>query len=78
MNPLPLFMMPGATELLVILAVVVLLFGANRLPELANASGRALGEFHRGREEVERDVRTAARAAETETPAAEPVDATER
>ena len=35
----------GTTELLIILAVVVLLFGATKLPELARGSGRALRIF---------------------------------
>src|SRR4051794_33147031 len=35
----------GATELLIILAVLVLLFGASKLPELARGSGRALRIF---------------------------------
>ena len=33
------------TELLIILAVVILLFGASKLPELARGSGRALRIF---------------------------------
>ena len=35
----------GPTEILLILAVVVLLFGAKKLPELARGSGRALRIF---------------------------------
>lgn len=35
----------GTTELLLILAVLVLLFGASKLPELARGSGRALRIF---------------------------------
>jgi sec-independent protein translocase protein TatA len=35
----------GTPELLIILAVVILLFGANKLPELARGSGRALRIF---------------------------------
>jgi len=35
----------GPTELLIILAVLVLLFGASKLPELARGSGRALRIF---------------------------------
>lgn len=35
----------GPTELLIILAIVVLLFGASKLPELARGSGRALRIF---------------------------------
>lgn len=43
---LPLAIGPlGTTELLLILAVVVLLFGASKLPELARGSGRALRIF---------------------------------
>jgi sec-independent protein translocase protein TatA len=54
---LPLFPgIPGGIELLVILLVVVLLFGANKLPKLARASGQAMGEFRRGREEIEAEL----------------------
>jgi sec-independent protein translocase protein TatA len=35
-------------ELLIVLAVVALLFGANRLPSLARSLGSAKGEFERG------------------------------
>lgn len=35
----------GTTELLIILAVLILLFGASKLPELARGSGRALRIF---------------------------------
>lgn len=35
----------GPSELLIILAVVVLLFGASKLPDLARGSGRALRIF---------------------------------
>ena len=42
---LPLIAAPGAPELILILLVVVLLFGAKKLPELARGSGRALRIF---------------------------------
>ncbi len=35
----------GAPEMLVILGIIVLLFGASKLPELARGSGRALRIF---------------------------------
>jgi sec-independent protein translocase protein TatA len=35
----------GTSELLLIIAVIILLFGANKLPDLARGSGRALRIF---------------------------------
>ncbi|MGA8248116.1 MAG: Sec-independent protein translocase subunit TatA [Nocardioides sp.] len=43
--PLPLIGDLGTPELLIIFAVVILLFGASKLPELARGSGRALRIF---------------------------------
>ncbi len=40
--------MPGVPELLVILGVVVLLFGASKLPKLARSMGQASSEFKKG------------------------------
>jgi sec-independent protein translocase protein TatA len=42
---------PGPLELIIILVVVLLLFGAKRLPELSKSLGRSLSEFKKGREE---------------------------
>ena len=47
---------PGGPELLVILLIAVLLFGANKIPKLARSSGEAIGEFQKGREEVEQEL----------------------
>ena len=41
----------GWTEILVILALVLLLFGAKKLPELARALGASLKEFKKGVQE---------------------------
>lgn len=41
----PLIAAPGVPEMILILLVVVLLFGAKKLPELARGSGRALRIF---------------------------------
>ena len=38
----------GATELLIILAVVLLLFGEHALPKLAKSLGQASKEFKKG------------------------------
>jgi len=50
-------MIPGGTELVVILGIAVLLFGANKIPKLARATGESMGEFQKGREEVEQELR---------------------
>lgn len=41
----PLIAMPGGAEWLIILAIVILVFGAAKLPELARGSGQALRIF---------------------------------
>ncbi|NUN48702.1 MAG: twin-arginine translocase TatA/TatE family subunit [Candidatus Brocadiae bacterium] len=41
----------GTTELLVILGICVLLFGASRIPQLARSMGKSLGEFKKGMSE---------------------------
>jgi sec-independent protein translocase protein TatA len=43
--------MPGQTELLVIVFVILLLFGAKKLPELSRSLGKSLGEFKKGQKE---------------------------
>lgn len=42
---------PGPMELLIILLVILLLFGAKRLPDLARSLGKSLSEFKKGKEE---------------------------
>ena len=41
----------GFSELLVILVIVLLLFGAKRLPDLARSLGKSVSEFKKGRDE---------------------------
>ena len=50
--------LPGGFEWIIILIIiaVLLLFGPQKLPELARGIGRALGEFRRGKIEVERQI----------------------
>lgn len=44
----------GPQEVLLIFLVIVLLFGASKLPELARSLGKAKGEFKKGMEEEEK------------------------
>ena len=41
----------GATELIIVLAIILLFFGAKRIPELARSLGRGKHEFHKGASE---------------------------
>ena len=45
----------GATEILIILAIVLLLFGANKLPDLARSMGRSARIFKSEVKEMRRE-----------------------
>ena len=47
----------GWTEIIVILAVVLILFGAKRLPDLARSIGKSMNEFKKGMKEVTDDIK---------------------
>ena len=61
----------GPVELGVIFLIAVLLFGANKIPQLARSTGEAMGEFKKGREEVERELEEMRDIAEEEMESAE-------
>ncbi len=46
----------GWQELILILLIVLLLFGAKRLPEVARSVGKALGEFKKGTKETKKEL----------------------
>lgn len=43
--------MQGHTEIILIIFVILLLFGAKKLPELSRSLGKSLGEFKKGQRE---------------------------
>lgn len=43
-------------ELIVILVIVLLLFGASKLPEIARALGRSITEFKKASKEVQSEI----------------------
>ena len=45
----------GAGEIIAILAVFLLLFGAKKLPELASSAGRSIKQFRAGLEEADEE-----------------------
>ncbi len=54
----------GATELILIFLVVLLLFGGNKIPELMRGLGRGIREFNNARHAVEDEIRQGMREAE--------------
>jgi len=44
-------------DMIIVLLIVFLLFGAKKLPELARGMGRAVKEFSAARDEIEQEIR---------------------
>ncbi|MBE7538841.1 MAG: twin-arginine translocase TatA/TatE family subunit [Opitutaceae bacterium] len=63
----------GGMEILLILAVVLLLFGAKKLPELAKGLGKSIKEFKKASSEDQDDDKPVATATTTEAKKAETV-----
>lgn len=49
----------GMPELIVILLVVIILFGARKLPEIGSALGKAIREFKKAGKDIQDDVEDA-------------------
>lgn len=47
------------TEMMIILVIVLLLFGAKKLPELARGLGKSMGEFRRAKTDFEQEIHRA-------------------
>ena len=56
MNTLAGLMGLGGPELMIIFFLILLLFGAKKLPSLARSVGRSMGEFKKAREEFEHEI----------------------
>jgi sec-independent protein translocase protein TatA len=61
----------GSQELLVILVIVMILFGANRLPQLARSLGSSLKEFKKGLDSAQAEATAVSRPGE-DRPASSP------
>ena len=49
--------MPGMSELLIILAIVVLMFGAKKIPDLAKGMGKGIKDFKKAIKEDDDEVK---------------------
>ena len=46
----------GGQEMMIVFLIVLLLFGAKKLPQLARGVGKSMGEFKRARDEFEHEI----------------------
>lgn len=69
MNPIFAFGMPGWQEILLVLVIVLILFGAKRLPELARSLGQSMNEFRKAKDEFDRELHKSAQELEIKEPA---------
>jgi sec-independent protein translocase protein TatA len=51
--------MPSGTELLIIFGIIVLLFGAKKIPELAKGFGKGIKNFKNEMKEVDDEIASA-------------------
>lgn len=56
MSTIMLFSMPGGWEMVIIVLVILLLFGAKRIPELAKGLGKGIREFKDATREIKNDI----------------------
>ncbi len=48
----------GAPEIILILLVILVLFGAKKIPELAQGLGKGIREFKKSMRDIEEDINT--------------------
>lgn len=48
--------MPGGTEIIVILFIVLLMFGGKKIPELMRGLGKGIREFNTARDTITREI----------------------
>ena len=56
MNTILLFGMPGGWELALIILVIILLFGAKKIPDLARGLGKGIREFKDATKEIKDEI----------------------
>lgn len=57
MNLMFLFGLPGGSELIIIVFVILLLFGGRKIPELMRGLGKGIREFNSARASIEEEIK---------------------
>ena len=68
------FVMPGGPEMIFIFVIVLLPFGAKKLPQLARGVGKSAGEFKKAKAEFENEIKSAADEAERDAIEVKPAE----
>jgi len=55
-HPIVAFGIPSGPDLIILLVIVLVLFGAKRLPELARGLGQSVNEFKKAKDEFDKEV----------------------
>lgn len=48
--------MPGGIEIVIIVLIILLLFGAKRIPELARGIGQGIQEFRKASDDIKKEI----------------------
>lgn len=67
-HPILAFGLPSGPDMIVISILVLVLFGAKKLPTFARSLGRSMGEFRKAKEEFESELHNAADDSYSKTP----------
>ena len=76
MSLLASFMNLAGPDLIIILLIVLVLFGAKKLPELARGMGQAVKEFQKAKDEFSDELNKAGKSAETTKTDVKPAQST--
>ncbi len=55
----------GPTELIVVFLIILLLFGAKRIPEIAHGIGKGIAEFKKATNDVTNEIEKSVKETET-------------
>jgi sec-independent protein translocase protein TatA len=58
----------GAPEIILIVLVIVIFFGAKKIPELAQGLGKGIREFRKAAREIEEDVQQETKKLDEKSP----------
>jgi sec-independent protein translocase protein TatA len=68
----------GGPDVLIILLIVLILFGAKKLPDLARGLGQSVNEFRKAREDIDRELQGAGASSASLSSSKDEVDSTPR